>query len=117
MTGAAITALLNISSVRLADLFFVLVGFELAPYLALRWALHAPGIVLCNDKRNDKHLFLGVTWTHSPIPSVGVPTELNEPLSHCFHVSGMRDGEALAPFLQLGSGDTLAMTVILKLVR
>ena len=44
--GAAIAALLNISSARLADLFFVLVGFELAPYLALRWALRAPGIVL-----------------------------------------------------------------------
>ena len=111
--GVAVTALLNISSAHLADLFFVLVSFKLALYLALRWALRTPGIVLCNDK----HLFLGVTWTHSPIPSVGVPTELNEPLSHCFHVSGMWDGEALAPFLQLGSGDTLAMTVILKLVH
>ena len=115
--GAAITALLNMSSARLADLFFVLVSFELAPYLALRWALHALGIILCNDKQNDKHFFLGVTWTHSPIPRVGIPTELNEPLSHCFHVSGMQDGKALAPFLQLGSGDTLAMTVILKLVH
>jgi len=44
--GAAIADLLNISSARLVDRFFVLVGFELAPYLALRWALRAPGIVL-----------------------------------------------------------------------
>jgi hypothetical protein len=44
--GAAIADLLNISSARLVDLFFVLVGFELAPYFALRWALRAPGIVL-----------------------------------------------------------------------
>lgn len=44
--GAAITDLLNISSAHLVDLFLVLVGFELAPYLALRWALRAPGIVL-----------------------------------------------------------------------
>ena len=58
---------------------------------------------------------LGVTWTHSPIPSVGIPTELNKPLLHHFHVSRMWDGEALAPFLQLGSGDTLAMIVGLKL--
>ena len=60
---------------------------------------------------------LGVTWPHLPIPSVGIPTELNKPLSHRFHVSRMWDGEALAPFLQLGSGDTLAMTVVLKLAR
>jgi len=44
--GVAIADLLNISSVHLVDCFFVLVGFELAPYLALRWALHAPGMVL-----------------------------------------------------------------------
>lgn len=54
--GAAIADLLNISSARLVDLFFVLVGFETAPYLALRWALRAPGIVLSQASESPLNL-------------------------------------------------------------